>query len=116
MIQTRKEFDKLQLELLQLQDSVGQDLNPEYCEAACKDIQQIARGMFFKNIDLFIYNMSHNMLITEEANNSDSVQLSVKMAEYYKLKHSLESASQLQSFLHTTNEALSLVTGWCTTL
>ena len=46
-MQTHKEFDNLQLELLQLQDSVGQDLSPEYCEAACKDIQQIARGMFF---------------------------------------------------------------------
>lgn len=127
-------MSKAKLELLQLQETVGEDLTAEFCKMACTEVQKVAKGIAtvsymcvcftccYSQVACYIFNMlqflcyvaiwlNKSSLIEEADSNHNSTRPIEIMAEYFKLKQHLASASQLQDFLHSTNEAYSLMAG-----
>ena len=45
-LQAKNELSKAKLELLQLQNAIGEDITEQFSESACIEVQKVARGTY----------------------------------------------------------------------
>lgn len=110
--QTRCDLEQSKKDLLLLQDEVGKDLTPEYCEQCRCDIQEIAKSTLicYAIFRYVITSQDVCLLILGESSGDDGTTEQQKV-KYFELKSICDAALQLQPFLSGTSTAMSILTG-----